>query len=319
MDFSLFGSYAREAQVTLLALYDATLSSLRLRYPHRSILKFRKPDHTIVTIADFISQAHILASLTTAFPSDIIVAEECLPSDPSLIAHLSSLLPSTFDITALFGLTRQTVPATVERWWTVDPIDGTSGFCIPNGHFAIAIALIVNGHGVFSGVAWPTANSALTGRPRDEPLYYLAAEGCGAFVTNGIDPFVRVTARIGEWGQLIPPAKAPREATRKLMEELRMRYRPIEMHSMVKALALLEGMGRVYWRSPWHGKELAWDIAPIAVIVQEAGAMGTIVNGKEIRFAKDGTVVGSENGIIFTVGNRKFHQKIMRQIQMMTE
>jgi 3'-phosphoadenosine 5'-phosphosulfate (PAPS) 3'-phosphatase len=70
-------------------------------------------------------------------------------------------------------------------------VGGTAGYCVPGGHYAIAIALIVSGACVVSGVSWPTAHSALTGRL----LYYIAAVGCGAHVTNSGEPFAPVRVR----------------------------------------------------------------------------------------------------------------------------
>jgi fructose-1,6-bisphosphatase/inositol monophosphatase family enzyme len=66
---------------------------------------------------------------------------------------------------------------------------------------------------------------------------------------------------------------------------------------------------------PWDGFGFAWDIAPIALIVEETGGIGTAVSGKPIRFLKDGTVADAEVGILFTNRDREFHRKILSPIR----
>jgi 3'(2'), 5'-bisphosphate nucleotidase len=315
MDFSMFGAYQREAQATLTALYEGTLASLRLR---SSISGFTKADGSVVTSSDFVTQAHVLSAIVAAFPSDVIVAEESLAGDldDALLSQIDASLPPTLNIRELFSHCRTTVPSAVDRWWTIDPIDGTEGYVRANGHYVVAVALIVDGRSVFSGVGWPTAVSELSGHPRDEPLYYLAAAGCGAFVTNCVDPFAPLRVPPAASARDIAPmTKGTESEVKSILATLHMKYTPVIMYSMAKAIVLMVSGGPLYFRPPWKGGEYAWDIAPISLFVEESGGIGTLSDGTEIRFTKNGIVRGSEIGILFSARGEEFHRAVIAIIQ----
>ena len=75
-----------------------------------------KEDGSEVTIADRKSNEIILEGLVHSFPEDGIISEEL-----------------------------EQVDSTNDRYWYVDPIDGTSGFVKRRGDFAIHIGLAIHG------------------------------------------------------------------------------------------------------------------------------------------------------------------------------
>jgi 3'-phosphoadenosine 5'-phosphosulfate (PAPS) 3'-phosphatase len=205
MDFSLFGDHEAVARASFAALQKGSLHAVSLREQLPSISTFYKPDGSPVTAADFVVQADVLSVLAAAFPDDIFLAEESLEGDirPELQAQIDAWLDPSLDIRALFSRCPSVVPRQCRRYWAIDPIDGTSGYRRPPGHWVVAIALIEDGRCTFSGIGWPTAVRRLTNWPADEPLFYLASVGRGAFVTNGVEPLVRLRVprapRRGSW------------------------------------------------------------------------------------------------------------------------
>jgi 3'-phosphoadenosine 5'-phosphosulfate (PAPS) 3'-phosphatase len=148
------------------------------------------------------------------------------------------------------------------------------------------------------------------------PLYYIAAIGFGAYVPV-LDPFTAVRVpQSPKKCQLVSPWVSKHETLKRILESINIEYRPIVLHSMVKAILLVEGSGDIYWRPACSEGEWAWDIAPISLIVEEAGGIATLGDGKPIRFAERGLVIGSDAGILFTNIDDTFHQRVLRGINL---
>ena len=90
----------------------------------------RKADASPVTQADQLAEAIILEALRRATPDIAVVAEELAAA-----GHLPASAP--------------------ERFWLVDPLDGTKEFIARNGEFTVNIALIERGRPVLGVVYAP--------------------------------------------------------------------------------------------------------------------------------------------------------------------
>lgn len=95
-----------------------------------------KSDDSPVTAADLAAHHLIVAGLTALDPSIPVLSEE------------DADIP-------------QSVRAGWQRWWLVDPLDGTKEFISGSEEFTVNIALIENGRVVFGVVTMPT-NGAFT-------------------------------------------------------------------------------------------------------------------------------------------------------------
>jgi len=104
-----------------------------------------KADDSPVTAADLAAHHIILAGLTALDPSIPVLSEE----DANIA---------------------QSVRAGWQRWWLVDPLDGTKEFISGSEEFTVNIALIEQGRVVFGVVSMPT-----NGR------YYVGGTGLGAW------------------------------------------------------------------------------------------------------------------------------------------
>lgn len=108
---------------------------------------YEKVDRTPVTAADLAIQCLVSKSLSSAFPDDILIAEEDLSTlqlNKTLSHQVNSLLrkehESNFDPSTTLTTTSSSI-ASGKRLWCLDPIDGTKGF-LKNQHYAIGLALL---------------------------------------------------------------------------------------------------------------------------------------------------------------------------------
>ncbi|MBC9956317.1 inositol monophosphatase family protein [Yimella sp. cx-51] len=102
----------------------------------------------LVTIADRESEIAIAARLRQEYPDALIVGEEAVSADPSILKRTAG----------------------ADHWFTVDPIDGTKNFVNGSPDHALMVAEM-RGHEVVRGLIW-------------QPEYqtaYLAERGAGAY------------------------------------------------------------------------------------------------------------------------------------------
>jgi len=197
----------------------------------------------LVTIADREAEAMLTTRLAGLVPGARIVGEEAAAADASLLA----------------GLDKGTV-------WLIDPLDGTSNFVEGQPPFATMIALLVDGE---TRIAWIV--DPVSGRR------VIAERGSGAWVDG-----VRLRT-----GAAVPP-------TSELSGAILQRFLPPDLKASIleravrlgrvlpgtrsaaaeyPAIALGEQHFALFWRT------LAWDHAPGALILTEAGGKVARLDG----------------------------------------
>ena len=140
-----FLRYKKEIDAVLEGIRDAIKVTLICFHDKRKMKPFNKPsDGSSVTLADFASQAYITSKITKILPEDYIISEEKLENLGKDKSSLKSLLPDDFDLDFAYSKCVDCVPETCERYWVIDPIDGTSSF-IKGGQYAVGVALLVGG------------------------------------------------------------------------------------------------------------------------------------------------------------------------------
>ncbi len=126
-----------------------------------------KKDKSPVTVADFGSQALICRALAEAFPDDPIIAEEDAAElrQAGNAAILDQVLRHVRPVRAERGdaldadevcrwIDRGGTSRYRDRFWTLDPIDGTKGF-LRGEQYAVALALVVDGQVAVAALACP--------------------------------------------------------------------------------------------------------------------------------------------------------------------
>ncbi len=153
-----------------------------------------KKDKSPVTVADFGSQALICRALGEAFPDDPVIAEEDA-ADLRLAENAPILDRVVEHVAAVCGadgnrsvstISREQVCSWIDhggasaysdRFWTLDPIDGTKGF-LRGEQYAVALALVVHGEVVVAALACPNL-PAKDGTTSNPGSIFCAAEGRG--------------------------------------------------------------------------------------------------------------------------------------------
>ena len=175
------------------------------------------------------------------------------------------------------------------RYWLVDPLDGTKEFIKRSGEFTVNIALIENGRSIL-GVVYA---------PAIDRLYY-AAKGLGAFKKEKKGKPYAVKAS-GEFNGKLKIVASRFHATKELELFLNQvdDYEKINMGSSLKLCLVADGSAHLY---PRLGHTMEWDTAAANCIVTEAGGNVTDLLGNPLRYNKPDLL--NPNFIVY--GNHQF-------------
>ncbi|MEJ2637475.1 MAG: 3'(2'),5'-bisphosphate nucleotidase CysQ [Calditrichia bacterium] len=218
---------AREAGRRILAIYESGNFGIEI-----------KTDQSPLTLADKASNEYIVEQLKAYFPQIPVLSEE------------TKMVP--FD-------TRKSW----DRFWLVDPLDGTKEFIKRNGEFTVNIALIENNLPKL-GVIYS---------PVPDILYYNLYDG-PAYKADSSGPAKPIRVKNGDSGRLI--AVQSRSHSSEKEQDL---YRKLDIHSStsigssLKLCLIAEGRADIYYRS---GPTMEWDTAAGHAILTAAG--GAIYN-----------------------------------------
>jgi 3'(2'), 5'-bisphosphate nucleotidase len=160
------------------------------------------------------------------------------------------------------------------RFWLIDPLDGTKEFVKRNGEFTVNIALIENGEPILGVVYAPVLD-----------ICYFAARGVGAFVQRGSDPVQSIkvkSAMPGEILKIVASRSHADERTAALLQKLG-EHECISMGSSLKLCLVAEGAAHLY---PRLGPTMEWDTAAAHAVVKYAGGQVCDWTGKELIYNK---------------------------------
>ena len=293
----------------------------------------QKDDRSPVTVADFGSQALICRALAEAFPDDPVVGEEdaaMLRSDDdareqvvrSVQAVLNEEEGEDADPDDVLGwIDRGNADGAAERYWTVDPIDGTKGF-VRGDQYAVALALIVDGR-VEVGVLglpnfMPVAEAVqvkglLVAAERGEGAAgYAAYEGAEAAPTGVTASPVSDPAE-ARFCESVESAHTAHGAAAEVAERLGITREPLRVDSQAKYAMVARGDAEIYLRLPRGDYvENIWDHAAGMMLVEEAGGAVTDLAGKPLDFSH-GPELSENRGIVAT--NGAFHERVIEAIR----
>ncbi len=164
-----------------------------------------------------------------------------------------------------------------QRFWLVDPLDGTKEFVNRNGEFTVNIALIDDGAPVLGVVYVP-----VTG------VSYLAVRGQGAWKeTGGCDRQpIRVRRYRGGRATVVASRSHRGDAVDRFLDNLKARegeYDTESLGSSLKLCRVAEGAADVY---PRLGPTSEWDTAAAQCVVESAGGHVTDLDGQPLRYNK---------------------------------
>ncbi|WP_224555821.1 3'(2'),5'-bisphosphate nucleotidase CysQ [Pectobacterium versatile] len=210
---------ARDAGAAIMQVYDG-------QHP---VDVAHKKDDSPVTAADLAAHRVIKDGLAVAYPDIPLLSEED-PPEWEIRRHW-------------------------QRYWLVDPLDGTKEFLSRNGEFTVNIALIENGQAVLGVVYVP-----VTG------VMYSAAEGKAWKEENGQRRQITVK-------QARPPlvVVSRSHADRELKDYLNQlgEHQTVAVGSSLKFCLVAEGEAQLY---PRFGPTNIWDTAAGHAVAVAAGA-----------------------------------------------
>jgi len=286
-----------------------------------------KDDRSPVTVADFASQALVGYLLSETFPDDALVGEEDstalrTPEEQDTLVQVTNFVA---------GFTPKEInsdPESVTKWidrgnyepvnrfWTLDPIDGTKGF-LRGDQYAVALALIVNGQVQVGVLGCPNLTDGYRPEVGGPGSLIVAVQGEGTWVSK-LDTLVEDYARVQVSGyhdpaqaRLLRSFESGHTNVNQIdifAQTLGITAKPVRMDSQAKYAVLATGRGELYLRllSPQKPdyREKIWDQAAGSLIVEEAGGKVTDLHGKPLDFTA-GKTLANNRGIL--ASNKHLH------------
>ena len=208
-----------------------------------------KGDESPVTLADQCAEKVIFEGLRRIAPDIPVVGEEAA---------------STGDI-----------PDVSNRFWLVDPIDGTKEFISRNGEFTVNIALIDHGVPVLGLVLAPALGRL-----------YGGAAGMGAWVEEGEERRAIAVRPVPDDGLTVVGSRhhGDDSAVTALLAGRRIAARRT-VGSSLKLCLVAEGVADVY---PRFGRTMEWDTAAGDAVLRAAGGAVRTTAGELLGYAKPG-------------------------------
>ncbi|GAA2256670.1 inositol monophosphatase family protein [Streptomyces amakusaensis] len=205
--------------------------------------------HDLVTTADRLAEEHLTASLTALLPGSVVVGEEAVHADPSVLAALGGDAPV----------------------WIVDPVDGTRQFVRGEAGFCTLVALAVRGEVLASWTYAPVLDWMAT-----------AVKGRGARL-NG----ERLLPGPPEPGADLRVAMSHPDYTTDDQKRALLVLDTPGVRARPCGSAGLEylGVARGDQEGVAFSWENAWDHAAGLLLVTEAGGAHLTLSGKEFRIA----------------------------------
>ncbi|MBT0960597.1 3'(2'),5'-bisphosphate nucleotidase CysQ [Denitromonas iodatirespirans] len=206
-----------------------------------------KADQSPVTEADERAEALILPALAALLPGTPIVAEEAVAAGK--------------------------VPSVGERFWLVDPLDGTKEFISRNGEFTVNIALIENGQPTLGVVLAPALDRLFAG-----------AVGHGAFIEDAAGRRPIAVRAVPEAGLTVVASRSHGDAS--ALDAFLAGRQVAELRgagSSLKICLIAAGEADLY---PRLGRTMEWDIAAGHAVLAAAGGQLTEIDGAPLRYGK---------------------------------
>ena len=290
-----------------------------------------KRDRSPVTIADYGSQAIVCKLIKERFPGDTIVAEEdskeLRKPDHSKIlekvtSYINTFIPGTSSEEVCSWIDFSSHYLT-DRFWTLDPIDGTKGF-LRGDQYAIALALIENGLVKLGILACPNLYVDMYQPTDKKGCIFFALRGKGSIQMDIEDRTRQVlsVSRIKNFSEAtliesFEPDHSDHLFHQKFARKLNILKPSVRMDSQAKYGIVARGEVAIYLRIPSSSepgyKENIWDHAAGSIIAEEAGGRVTDALGHPLNFLC-GIKMEKNYGIVVT--NGILHDNVLKALEI---
>ena len=199
------------------------------------------------------------------------LTEADMASNDVIDRGLRALTPDIPILSEESGLPEFAERSQWEKYWLVDPLDGTKEFVNRNGEFTVNIALIDANRPVFGVVHVPVKNKT-----------YLGCDGYGAELrSSGCAPVkISVADRTAEAPRVVGSRSHRGASLDGFLEKLG-DYEMHPMGSSLKFCLVAEGVADIY---PRLGPTSEWDTAAAQAVVEQAGGSVITLDGKPLSY-----------------------------------
>ncbi len=231
---------------TVVALAVNASAKIMAIYDSASVMVETKDDDSPLTIADLASHEALVEGLNRLTPDIPVLSEEAAGVDPEIRLGW-------------------------QRFWLVDPLDGTKEFIKRNGEFTVNIALVEDNHPVM-GVVWVPARN----------MGYFAIRGEGAFrqVEGEAPQRLQVQLPASQPPRVVGSRSHAGESLQAYLGALG-EHEMVPVGSALKFCLVAEGTADVY---PRLGPTWAWDTAAAQCVVEESGGRVVDAKGQPLRY-----------------------------------
>lgn len=283
-----------------------------------------KEDKSPVTVADFSAQALVSHLMKSKLPNDILVGEESAKALMDGTENQLLVKITNFVAEKLGNKTKKEVVELINfgtanptnKFWTLDPIDGTKGF-IRGQQYAVALALVVNGIVEIGILGCPNLTDGWKQEIGGPGSIIVAQKGKGCWVTplNEVTNFTKLNVSglsDAKDAKLLRSHESGHTNVSQLdiiAEQMTVQAEPLRLDSQAKYSILAAGKGDLLFRlisdkMPDY-KEKIWDQAAGAIVVEEAGGIITDLDGKPLDFSLGRELINNR-GVL--ASNGKLHQ-----------
>lgn len=201
-----------------------------------------------------------------------------LAANRVIVAGLLELTPDVPVISEESGLPDFAERSRWNRYWLIDPLDGTKEFVKRNGEFTVNIALIEDHRPVFGVVHVPVRGTTYSG-----------CEGVGAELrANGAEPRPIVVATSSAKPVRVVGSRSHRGAS---LDQFLENLGEFAMHptgSSLKFCLIAEGAADVY---PRLGPTSEWDTAAAQAVVEQAGGVVLELDGRPLSYNRKADIL----------------------------
>jgi 3'(2'), 5'-bisphosphate nucleotidase len=200
-----------------------------------------------------------------------------LASHNCIAAGLARLTPDIPVISEEDGLPEFDVRGKWDRYWLIDPLDGTKEFVNRNGEFTVNIALIDSNRPVFGVVHVPVQDKT-----------YIGCEGRGSELREGgnVTPINVSTA--SNTPVRIVGSRSHRGTSLDAFLAKLGDHDMVAMGSSLKFCTVAEGNADIY---PRLGLTSEWDTAAAQAVVEQAGGQVLELDGKPLSYNKKADIL----------------------------
>ena len=206
----------------------------------------RKSDDSPLTEADQVAHRIISSALAKLDPTLPILSEESAPSDPAVRRQW-------------------------QRYWLVDPLDGTKEFLKRNGEFTVNIALVDERRAVLGAVYAPVLERMYSG--------YVGLGAWRSDAGRAPEP-IAVRAHAASPLRVVGSRSHPSPELAAYLAGLPP-YEITDMGSSLKICLVAEGVADIY---PRLGPTAEWDTAAAQAILESAGGRMIDLAGRPLRY-----------------------------------